>query len=401
MANTLLRGATIGIRGTLIVGLAVWLDPAELGVFGLIGATIALAIQIYGHDFYVYTVRQLSVAELGDVRYRLRDQFLLFGAIYTVGTVALAALLPLFGLDPALALLTAAIAVFQHVSVELYRVLLRLERTVSASLCFFVRDAAWVPACPLVWWLRGGFGLSDILLLWLAGSIAATGYAAWSVLRATPAAPPRPIDRAWLARGIRTGLRMLPGTLSLRGLFTVDRMIMALVVPPEALGAYVFFASLCTAATGLFESGIMPYFWPRLLEAARTGGTSERVAAERALVRACVIGAPALAVAAVAAGVVLAKLMPHEAYGEHLGFVAWIAAAYFFVTVSNIPHYRLYAANRDLAIVASNGAAFAVFLALAGLLVLAGWVLAVPVALVSASVLLLVFKWAAARHYGA
>ena len=398
--NTAVRAATIAIRAALLVGLAVWLPPEELGLFGLIGAAVTICTYLYGLDFYTFSLRELSEAELNEVRHRLRDQFMLFGAIYLIGGAILAALLPSFGIDPALALLVAAIAMFQHAGLELYRVLLRLQQTLAASLSFFIRDAAWVPACPVAWWLTGDLAVSDVLLFWLVGSVAATGLATWLVLRATPAGKPRPVDSAWLKSGIRTGLRMLPGTLSLRGLFTVDRFILALFVPPDAVGAYVFFTSLCMTAVGLFETGVMPYFWPRLLETARSGDRQQQAVAERALAHACFVGAPALAVMTVAAGLVLAGLLPNPTYAAHLEFLLWISAAYMFVTLSNIPHYRLYAARRDLAIVGSNAAAFLIFLALSGALGLAGLKLAVPAGLLVASIMLLVLKSAAARRHG-
>jgi hypothetical protein len=101
----------------------------------------------------------------------------------------------------------------------------------------------------------------------------------------------------------------------------------------------------------------------------------------------------------VAGGAVLAALLPHAASREHLSLLMWIALAYLLVTFSNIPHYRLYAANYDLAIVLCNVTAFVLFLALAGTLALADVALAVPIALVSASALLLSLKWEAARRY--
>lgn len=397
-ANSALRAVTIAIKAVLIIALAVWLEPAELGIYGLIAATITLTTYIYGLDFYTFTLRELSVGNLGAVRYQVRDQFVLFGAIYGLGALVLAVLLPDLGLDPALTAVAAAIAALQHAALEFYRVLVRVERAMEASLCFLIRDAAWVPVCLAVWLARGDIALIEVLLSWLAGSVASVAFAVWSLSRILPAAPARPVDLTWLARGIRTGLRMLPGTLSLRALFTVDRMILALLAPPEVLGAYVFFTSLCGALHGLFETGILPFFWPRLLEAARHGNAAGRMAAERGLARVCLTGGPAVALAAIAAGTVFAGLLPNPAYGQNLELLFFAAATYMFVTLSNIPHYRLYADGRDVAIVLSNALAFAAFLAAAGLLTLAGSGLSVPPALALACVLLLVLKWQLARR---
>jgi O-antigen/teichoic acid export membrane protein len=398
VANSALRAATIGIKAVLIIALAVWLDPADLGAYGLIAATITLTTYLYGLDFYTFTLREISAGNLGAVRYQIRDQFLLFGAIYGLGTMVLLLLLPRLSLDPALAAMATAIAVLQHASLEFYRVLVRIERTLEASICFLIRDAAWVPACLALWLARGDISLLEVLMFWLAGSAASVGFAIWSLSRLLPLAPAPPVDLVWLGRGVRTGLRMLPGTLSLRALFTVDRMILAVLAPPQVLGAYVFFVSLCAAAQALFETGILPFFWPRLLEAARQGNAPARATAERQLARVCLVGAPAIALASVAAGVVLAGLLPNPAYEQNLELLFFVAAAYMLMTLSNAPHYGLYADGRDIAIVISNALAFAAFLAVAGLLALAGSGLAVPLALVLACLLLALLKRFMARR---
>ena len=385
----------MGIRMVLVLAMAVWLGPAELGVYGLIVATVTLAMFLYGHDFYTFTLREISVKDLGRLRYQLRDQFVLFGAIYVVGGIVLAAVLPRFGLDPGLAVLTAIIAALQHAGHEVYRILVRIEHAVAASLCLFIRDAAWVPAILLLWLARGDAYLSDVFGFWLAGLLMGNGFALWMLLRLLPAAPSRPIDPAWLARGVKTGLRFLPGTMSMWGLFTVDKMILALLVAPEVLGAYVFFATICGSLWGLFETGVMAFYWPRLLEAAKQGDAVEEVGARRALARVCLIGAPALAVMSLVVGAGFAWLLPDRAYAANLTLLPYLAAAYMFLVFANVPHYRLFAGNRDIAIVLSNAIAFAAFLALAGLLSLVTKTLAVPIALMVACMLMLALKSAA------
>lgn len=396
-ANSSLRAATIGIKAVLVIALAVWLGPGQLGIYGLIAATITLTTYLYGLDFYTFTLREISTDNLDQVADRVRDQFLLFACIYGVGTVILAAILKGFGLDGTLIVLTAAIAVLQHATLELYRILIRIECTIAASIGLFLRDAAWVPGCLLIWVFRGEISLQEVLLSWLAGSCVSVAYCGWSLVRILPRAPSRSIDLAWLRRGVATGLRMLVGTLSIRGLFTVDRMILALLAPPEVLGVYVFYTSLCLSFTTLFDTGVLPYFWPRLLEAARRADPVARDATQRTLSRVCMIGAPILAGAAVVLGIGFANMLPDDSYLNNLDLLFYVAAANMLLLLSNAPHYRLYADNRDTAIVASNASAFASFLVLCGLLVLVDQPMAVPLALVTACGLLAVVKFALLR----
>lgn len=396
-ATPALRLSTIGIKTLFTLALAVWLGAADLGRYGLITATISLAVYAYGLDFYTFTVRELSTDEAHKIRQRLRDLSALFAACYLVGAVILAFTLPRFGFGAGLTILTVLLAITQHAGLELYRILVRTERTTEATTCLLLRDAAWMPVCLLAGLFLRHLSLSVVLVCWLVGSVAGVLYAVRVILRTFRAGEVGPIDKAWLARGLRTGLRMIPGTLSLRALFTVDRMILAALAPPQVLGAYVFFTSLCMSAQGLFETAVLPFFWPRLLDAARRGDLPARQAAEGRLAHACLLGGLGGALATIVVATGLASYMPNPVYAANLYLLYFVATAYSLLTLANIPHYRLYASHRDLRIVAGNMAAFASFVAAAGLIALADRAIAVPMALVVGTTTLLAFKWMMTR----
>ena len=192
-----LRVSTIGVKTLFTLVLAVWLGAADLGRYGLITATISLTVYAYGLDFYTFTVRELSTDEAHKIRQRLRDLFVLFAACYLVGAVILAYTLPRFGFDPALAALTIFLASTQHAGLELYRILVRIERTTEATVCLLLRDAAWMPACLLAGLLLRHLSLSVILCL-LAGRLGRE--------RALCDSCHRPHLRCWRSRSGRQGV---------------------------------------------------------------------------------------------------------------------------------------------------------------------------------------------------
>jgi O-antigen/teichoic acid export membrane protein len=58
-----LRLATLVARFIFILALAKFLPPAELGLYGLLFATIIFFLTILGFDFYTYAHRELIVTE--------------------------------------------------------------------------------------------------------------------------------------------------------------------------------------------------------------------------------------------------------------------------------------------------------------------------------------------------
>ena len=84
LANIGLRSMTLGSRFVLIFILAKLLEPAELGLYGLLTATIAYVMMAVGFDFYSYTTRELINTDRKHWLALLRDQGVFFGITYAV-----------------------------------------------------------------------------------------------------------------------------------------------------------------------------------------------------------------------------------------------------------------------------------------------------------------------------
>jgi O-antigen/teichoic acid export membrane protein len=396
--NSLVRLASVGLRSLLTLAMAVWLQPSELGLYALVAATLTLTTYFYGLDFQTFSMRELSTSDLAGARFRVRDQFAMLLVIYAIGSAVTALLLRQFGLAPGLIALVVPMAVVQHAALEFYRILTRLGRTVAGSVVLLIRDGAWVPICILTKLATGELSLGGILLSWLMGSAVSVIYGGVLLFKWLPASERRSIDLAWLAAGLRTGLRMLAGTLSVIALFSVDRMIFAKLVSPQQLGAYAFFALGCSSIQGLFETAVLPSFWAPLLQAKKEGDDLAYRHAERRLDRACLAGA-IIGGAVTAVGLtVLAWLLPNRAYAQNLHLLYYLVAAYSLLTLTNIPHYRLFAARRDSLIVSANVTTFVTFIVLIPLFVIFDRSTAVPLALAIACAILFALKWIMARR---
>ncbi len=392
LGNVVLRGLTIGTRSLLVIALAAWLEPKELGYFGLITAIVSMTNYIFGLDFYTFVVRDISLADVSGVRCKLRDQFLLHGLLYVAAAGVLWHLLPTMGQSRNVSLLVILVAILQHATLELYRILVRLHRVIAASLAFFVRDAGWIPLCLLHWWITGTIDLEAILGFWLLGSVACIAYSLWDLGRATPKCADNHVDWQRLRLGLQTGLRMLPGTLSLRAFFSVDRMILAVLVLPDTLGAYVFYTGLCLSFHGLFESGVLPYFWPPLLEAQKRGDRAAVRRAQRKLNRICWFAPIGVAAAAWSVGFLASRALSNPVYAENLDLLSILVFAYALLGGSNAPHYALYSKGLDWQIVVSQVVGLVIFVAAVGMVSLLDPRLAVPVGLVIASGAILLIK---------
>jgi O-antigen/teichoic acid export membrane protein len=396
--NSFVRLTSVGLRSLLTISMAVWLQPSELGLYAIVAATLTLTTYFYGLDFQTFSMRELSSADLAGARFRVRDQFTMLLLVYATGGAITAVFLRQFGLAPKLITVVVPMAILQHATLEFYRILTRLGRTIAGTVVLLIRDAAWVPICLLMKFVTGELTLAGVLLFWLAGSLLSVIYGGGLLFKWLPASERRSIDLPWLVAGLRTGLRMLSGTLSLVALFSVDRMIFAKLNSPDQLGAYAFFALGCASVQGLFETAILPSFWSPLLQAKKDKNDAAFRIAELKLARVCLIAAVAGGAITAILLTILAWLLPNRAYAANLHLLYVLVAAYSLLTLSNIPHYRLFAERRDSRIVTANVSTFAAFIILIPVLAVFDRSTAVPLALALACATLFALKWIMARE---
>lgn len=145
LTNLGLRGTTLVSKFLLIFMLARFLEPAELGLYGLLTVTISYALYFLGFDFYIFTTREILKAEPENRGQLLKSQIALSLILYAVFLplsvgLFVVGLLPWWLLPWFLALL-----VLEHITQELNRLLVALQRQLVASWVLFSEQGggAW------------------------------------------------------------------------------------------------------------------------------------------------------------------------------------------------------------------------------------------------------------------
>src|SRR5690606_7394792 len=150
--NLSLRGATLTSKFALIFFLAIFLEPSDLGLYGLLTATISYSIYVIGFDFYTYSTREL----LGQPRElwssMLRDQGVYFVLAYLLVLPLLVVIFLQGWLPWRLAGWFFALLVIEHLAHELNRLLVAMSEQLLASVVLFLRSGLWgLVLLPLMW----------------------------------------------------------------------------------------------------------------------------------------------------------------------------------------------------------------------------------------------------------
>lgn len=396
LVNLGLRVLTLVSKFALIFFLARFLEPSQVGLYGLLAATISYALFLVGFDFYTYTTREFLKHDKSEWGRLIRSQLALSGVLYSI-FVPLLAVVFISGILPLqFALWFALLLVTEHMAQELNRILVAVSEQVVASVVLFIRSGVWaLAAVGLMSVESGSRKLSVALGLWLAGGIAACTLGAWKIHRLKMGGWKQPIDWPWIRRGLKVALPFLAATLALRSLFTLDRYWIEALGGLEVLGAYVLFAGMATALLSFLDAGVFVFLYPRLISAFNANDAAQFRAGMRSLSIQTLVFSGGFVISALAIIGPLLIWIDRPVYLSYRYVFPWILLAMLLHAASMIPHYGLYAQSQDRPIIRSHLVGLFAFIPSTWLAAYLNRNLAVPIGLCIAFACVLLWKWSA------
>lgn len=390
----------VSSRFILTFFLARYLEPADVGLYGLLAATSAYVVYILGMDLYTYTTRE--VIESGPIEWRKKIvSHATFLACVLVVVLPALTILFVVGLLPWRVIVWFyLIAVTEHLVLEIDRLLVAMSDQLAASFVILIRQAVlptlYIPLLILVPQTRQ---VTTLFAGWVVFNAIAIALGVLLIAQRSPSTGCATADWSWVRRGLIVASPFLAGTLCLRLIFTADRQIVAALANLDVLGAYTLSASIAAGLTSVLAIGVHQFSYPLLVKAASQRDLVSFRHGVRSLwyQTAVVVGLAFI-------GVLIFHNWIASRFGQPIYVeYAWLMpAAVGCIGVYNlslVPHYALYALHADRIILITTIIALAGFAGAIMALVQAGLNVVVSVlsGVLAASVLLLVAKYAAYR----
>ena len=166
-----LRSLSLASRFVLLFVLARLLAPVEVGLYGLVTATVSFSVLMIGGDYYTYSQRELMSRPREEWGFVLQHQVMAIAMLYVV-LVPLQGLVFVFDLLPdSIFLLFFALLLVEHLAQELNRLLVAMQKPLSASWVLFVRSGLWIwVMVPLMWNMPALQNLETVFMAWFIGS---------------------------------------------------------------------------------------------------------------------------------------------------------------------------------------------------------------------------------------
>lgn len=359
VANAGLRAMTLVSKFLLVIVLARFFAPEDLGAYGLMVPSVAIAIFVLGLEYHYFTIRAIIARPPGLRAAIVRDQAVLYGL---VSLVTLPILLILFSAGSWSPVPESVLGwFFALVLVELAAqeagiALIALSRPLAANLVVFVRSGIWVyPVIGLAIAVPGARAIQNVFLAWLAGGLASLFVAGWCLRgigwRVALAAP---VDWAGMRSGLRTAAPFVVTTGASMGLLFLDRFIIEIYKGLAAVGIYTFFAGIAMALPTLINTGVSLIRMPGLVRAHNDGDEPRFRKELGSMTRVTAFSAGILALAMGAAISPVLRLVDKSIYEENLGVFFLLLGAALVRCLADVPIYALYAKHRDLHLLAVN-----------------------------------------------
>lgn len=396
LLNLCLRGVTLLSKFALVFVLAKFLEPAEVGLYGLLAASVGFGLFALGLEFYTYAMRELIASPENLRKNILSNQLIFYGLIYIFFLPTFVAIFFADFLPWILFFWFYVLLILEHVAQELNRILIGLSLQLEASFVLFIRSGAWgVVLIPIFWLYPNMRNLDVVLIAWSFGAFVACILGVIYVVRNIEMGSRFFVDWAWIKRGLQVAFPMLLAAFAVRGLFTFDRYWVEALGGLETLGAYVLYAGIGTAIISFLDAGVVVFFYPRLVSAARSMSFPEFMSSMKILHLNIILATSVLTALAYTASLFIVEWLDRPVYADNFHLIKWLLLGMFIYGISHTPHLGLYAQGRDRTLLFSQIGALLTFVLVAASLQANLGITAIPIALCVAFFVLWLWKFVA------
>ncbi len=380
---TSMRMGSMGVRLIGFVVLARFVDPTDYAEFAFAAVTSAFAAFILGAELYTHTIFKLSKTEIPLWEPFVSRQYSAIGFILAGFWVGAAILYLASGQE--LVLWVSVLATSEVLNQENNRLLVIAKIHVFSAAMLFLRQ---------VLWLVSSFVLLDstifvdptnaVLCAWLGASVLT---AASSSLRLYTIGVR--IRFVWLKfrlfrRFVQASALMFLSGLALRGLISLDKIVLGLSDMHHILAAYAFFSSMAFAVVPILDNAVFIYLMPSLVESVVHDRHDEF---KRQIIQSAKLVGGLIAVYLVASMLFVHQVIgwiDRPYYAQHLKIFVILLFACALYAFAMLSYYGLYALKQKHLIFRMNVAAVIVCQALYAALYLASLPMAMPIAMLGA-----------------
>lgn len=269
IVSLIIRSGSLFSKLLMMLYIAKYLSPEDLGLYGIMLASVTFSRFVLGFEFYYYVQRELLKNKEDKWSSIFRDQIVFYSWVYII-------ILPFFIIFFLVGTLAwkyiiwfYVILILEHLTNEIQKLLVVIYRPILANFVSFLNSGLWIYIYVIVSFFFVEYKhMSYVWLLWTLGDFVALivgVYGFWKlnwkqifVVK---------INKAWIKKGIKVALPFLGIAISLKIIELSDRFFIQSYLGEASVGIYFLFQSIAMLPLTFVESGAGMILGPKIIAA--------------------------------------------------------------------------------------------------------------------------------------
>lgn len=345
--NGSIRIFSLIIKSLFIIASINLLEKDSFIALGLVVANSAFYIIFFGLEFYRYCQRELSYnLEKRSLVYS--NQFSTYIFFYLLFSIPIFLFSKTF-LPINICVLLVAISITEHLSQEIYRILIFEELQIKGTILLFIRTSAWVIILFALYFIGFTIDLNLILILWLLFSIFSVTYGFFH-LKKILIISFSSLNYRWIVKGLKFTSVIVLGSLSFRALLTFDRNLIEYFFNGFS-AEYIFIVSIVNVFLVIIDSTVFSFNFPKILKS--KSKNQIKLYINKSKKQVFLMGVLFILIANISY-LIIQQIGIKPDYFINNGFIIISSFTIVVLCFSIIPNYILYKNNKDFVIAKIN-----------------------------------------------
>jgi O-antigen/teichoic acid export membrane protein len=267
LINVFLRIGGVGSKFIILTLMSKYFDVDVFGNYGLITSLITILIFALGLDFYNFSIRDiLKTKNEQEVVDKTISSLLLYVIIYIVFSFIAYLVLDTISYVKPFVFLVIGLSITEHLSQEIYRLLIGFKNVLFANILLFIRTMGWSIIIIFYYFNNILITIDSILSLWLAFNLLTIIIVLlYSLFKNFHKILKGKFIVSWIKKGLRISMVFLVATISLKLMEYANRFIVDFFMGEKMAGIFLFYSNISMLITVYINTVVISFELPELI----------------------------------------------------------------------------------------------------------------------------------------
>jgi O-antigen/teichoic acid export membrane protein len=272
LTNVFLRIGGIGSKFIILTLMSKYFAVDVFGDYGLITSLITILIFTLGLDFYNFSIRDILKTEnQQEITNKVVSTVFLYIFIYTVFFFIAFFLFSNVSYIKPYVFLVIGLGITEHISQEIYRLLIGFKKVLFANILLFVRTMGWSVVIIYNYYNDKIITIESIFNVWLLANIMTLLIVViYTIHKNYNKILNAKTDFEWVKKGIKISSVFMIATVSLKLMEYANRFIVDYFMGQKMAGIFLFYSNISMLITVYINTIVISFELPELISSANS-----------------------------------------------------------------------------------------------------------------------------------